>query len=214
MNRCARPDWRSFHLRCWRPASRRSPVRYADKIGHRWILAVGSAACGVGYLSFIVLLDAGPGTWTVFMPVSLLVGFGRRRHDRHLVERRAGRRRLGPVRHRQRDDTHHAAGVVRTRHLRDRGAARRRLQRSRCRQVPVGLGVRRHRLPGGRSDRRPHLPRRLQRRPRRRINASVTTTPAGARASERRWPDDSRSTTIRSNRRCTRCASLECERGL
>lgn len=50
--------------------------RFADRVGHRWILAIGSAACGVGFLSFIVVLDADAAVWTVFVPVSLLVGFG------------------------------------------------------------------------------------------------------------------------------------------
>ena len=50
--------------------------RYADRIGHRWILAVGSAVCGLAYLSYVVVLDATPATWTVFVPISLLVGFG------------------------------------------------------------------------------------------------------------------------------------------
>ena len=50
--------------------------RFADRVGHRWILAIGSAACGLGFLSFLVVLDADPAVWTVFVPVSLLVGFG------------------------------------------------------------------------------------------------------------------------------------------
>jgi EmrB/QacA subfamily drug resistance transporter len=50
--------------------------RAADKIGHRWILAGGSVACGLGYLSYLVLLDESPATWTVFVPLSLLVGLG------------------------------------------------------------------------------------------------------------------------------------------
>ncbi len=50
--------------------------RFADRVGHRWILTTGSAACGVGYLSFLFLLDETPSTWTVYVPMSLLVGFG------------------------------------------------------------------------------------------------------------------------------------------
>ena len=50
--------------------------RWADKIGHRWILAVGSASCGVAYLSYVFVLDSTPATWTLFVPISLLVGFG------------------------------------------------------------------------------------------------------------------------------------------
>lgn len=50
--------------------------RYADKIGHRWILAIGSAVCGLGYLSYLFVLDESPATWTAFVPFSLLVGLG------------------------------------------------------------------------------------------------------------------------------------------
>ena len=50
--------------------------RFADRIGHRWILAAGSASCGVGYLLFLFLLDETPATWTVYVPTSLLVGLG------------------------------------------------------------------------------------------------------------------------------------------
>jgi len=50
--------------------------RWADKIGHRWILAIGSACCGVGYLSFLLLLDESPSTWSMYVPISLLIGLG------------------------------------------------------------------------------------------------------------------------------------------
>jgi EmrB/QacA subfamily drug resistance transporter len=50
--------------------------RFADRVGHRWILAAGSGACAVGYLSFLVTLDATPATWSVYVPTSLLVGAG------------------------------------------------------------------------------------------------------------------------------------------
>jgi EmrB/QacA subfamily drug resistance transporter len=50
--------------------------RWADRIGHRWILTIGSAACGIGYLSYVFTLGATPSTWSVFVPTSLLVGFG------------------------------------------------------------------------------------------------------------------------------------------
>ena len=50
--------------------------RFADRIGHRWILAAGSVACSVGYLSFLVTLDATPATWSVYVPTSLIVGLG------------------------------------------------------------------------------------------------------------------------------------------
>lgn len=50
--------------------------RFADRIGHRWILAGGSTACSVGYLSFLFTLDGEPATWGVYVPTSLLVGLG------------------------------------------------------------------------------------------------------------------------------------------
>lgn len=50
--------------------------RFADRVGHRWILAIGSAVNGVAYLSYIALLDGEPSVWTTFVPVSLLVGAG------------------------------------------------------------------------------------------------------------------------------------------
>lgn len=55
-----------------------SPVagRYADRIGHRWILAGGSALCGIPYLSYTFLLDENPSVWSVFVPTGLLVGVG------------------------------------------------------------------------------------------------------------------------------------------
>ncbi|MFT4659349.1 MAG: EmrB/QacA subfamily drug resistance transporter [Ilumatobacter sp.] len=55
-----------------------SPVagRYADRIGHRWILASGSALCGLPYLAYILLLDDEPAVWTVFVPLGLVVGVG------------------------------------------------------------------------------------------------------------------------------------------
>ena len=55
-----------------------SPIagRYADRIGHRWILAGGSVLCAVGYLLQPLLLDETPAVWTVFVPVGLIVGVG------------------------------------------------------------------------------------------------------------------------------------------
>jgi EmrB/QacA subfamily drug resistance transporter len=50
--------------------------RWADRVGHRWILAGGSAACGVGYLLQLALVDGPVATWTIFVPTSLLVGLG------------------------------------------------------------------------------------------------------------------------------------------
>lgn len=55
-----------------------SPVagRFADRIGHRWILAIGSALNGFAYLSYIFVLDENPSVWTTFVPISLFVGVG------------------------------------------------------------------------------------------------------------------------------------------
>lgn len=55
-----------------------SPVagRFADRVGHRWILATGSAVNGVAYLSYTLVLDEDPSVWTVFVPISLFVGVG------------------------------------------------------------------------------------------------------------------------------------------
>ena len=50
--------------------------RFADRIGHRWILAVGSTSCALGYMSFLFTLDEDPAIWTVYVPTSLLVGLG------------------------------------------------------------------------------------------------------------------------------------------
>lgn len=49
--------------------------RFADRIGHRWILAVGSVLCSTGPLAFLVLLDESPNL-ALFIPVSLIVGAG------------------------------------------------------------------------------------------------------------------------------------------
>ena len=50
--------------------------RLADRIGHRWILAAGSALNGSAYLSYIFVLDESPSVWTTFVPISLFVGIG------------------------------------------------------------------------------------------------------------------------------------------
>ena len=55
-----------------------SPVagRYADRIGHRWILAGGTSLCAFGYFLQLFLLDEEPAVWNVLVPVSLIVGVG------------------------------------------------------------------------------------------------------------------------------------------
>lgn len=50
--------------------------RWADRIGHRWILAVGCASCGLAFLAYIVFLGETSSVWTRFVPLSLLSGLG------------------------------------------------------------------------------------------------------------------------------------------
>jgi EmrB/QacA subfamily drug resistance transporter len=50
--------------------------RLADRIGHRWILAVGTSLCGLGYLSYLLTLGESATTWTRFVPTSIVVGIG------------------------------------------------------------------------------------------------------------------------------------------
>ena len=55
-----------------------SPIvgRWADRIGHKWMLAIGCGFCGVGYLLQLALLTESATIWTRFVPISLLVGIG------------------------------------------------------------------------------------------------------------------------------------------
>lgn len=55
-----------------------SPVtgRWADRIGHRWILGIGCGFCGLPYLLYVLLLTETSGLWTMFVPISLLTGIG------------------------------------------------------------------------------------------------------------------------------------------
>lgn len=55
-----------------------SPIsgRWADKIGHRWILAAGCSSCGLGFLLFVFFLSEQNTVWTRFVPLSLFVGIG------------------------------------------------------------------------------------------------------------------------------------------
>ena len=55
-----------------------SPIsgRWADRIGHRWILGAGCLSCGLGYLLYVLLLGEQNDVWSRFVPVSLLVGLG------------------------------------------------------------------------------------------------------------------------------------------
>jgi EmrB/QacA subfamily drug resistance transporter len=49
---------------------------WADRIGHRWILGVGSALCGLANVAYLLLLDDEPTVFTRFVPISLVVGAG------------------------------------------------------------------------------------------------------------------------------------------
>jgi EmrB/QacA subfamily drug resistance transporter len=55
-----------------------SPVsgRLADRIGHRWILAGGSAICATGYVLLALAVGDQPAVWSRFVPISLLMGAG------------------------------------------------------------------------------------------------------------------------------------------
>ncbi|MGF1596857.1 MAG: MFS transporter [Acidimicrobiales bacterium] len=50
--------------------------RLADRVGHRWILTVGSTISAVGYLLFILVLDDGPHVFDHYVPISALIGIG------------------------------------------------------------------------------------------------------------------------------------------
>ena len=50
--------------------------RWGDQIGHRWILTAGCAVCGLGYLSYLLLLDEEAATWTRYVPMSIPIGAG------------------------------------------------------------------------------------------------------------------------------------------
>ena len=50
--------------------------RWADRIGHRWILMTGSLFCSAGYFGYLLVLDGEPAVWNRFVPVSVLIGIG------------------------------------------------------------------------------------------------------------------------------------------
>ena len=55
-----------------------SPItgRWADRVGHRWLLTLGCLLLGVAYLLYIVMLNEEPALWNRFVPISLLAGLG------------------------------------------------------------------------------------------------------------------------------------------
>ena len=50
--------------------------RLADRVGHRWILSLGSICCGLAVVGFLLLLGPEPQVFTRFVPISLLSGIG------------------------------------------------------------------------------------------------------------------------------------------
>lgn len=48
----------------------------ADRYGHRWLLGIGCAICGVGYTIYAVVLGSSPQLLNVFVPVGILIGVG------------------------------------------------------------------------------------------------------------------------------------------
>lgn len=55
-----------------------SPItgRWADRVGHRWLLGAGCASSGLAYVLYIVLLDDSVALWSRYVPVSLFLGLG------------------------------------------------------------------------------------------------------------------------------------------
>ena len=50
--------------------------RWADRLGHRWLLGGGCIALATSYLLYVLLLDGTASVWTTFVPISLLGGVG------------------------------------------------------------------------------------------------------------------------------------------
>ena len=50
--------------------------RLADRIGHRWILAVGSTLSAAGYIGYLLVLNEEPHVFDRLVPLSLMVGIG------------------------------------------------------------------------------------------------------------------------------------------
>ena len=59
-------------------AAAASPIagRWADRIGHRWLLTAGCALLGLSYLLYILAFDETPTLWNQYVPISLLAGLG------------------------------------------------------------------------------------------------------------------------------------------
>ena len=50
--------------------------RWADRIGHRWILTFGCLVCALGYGLYVLIIDETTGLWTEYVPISLIIGVG------------------------------------------------------------------------------------------------------------------------------------------
>jgi EmrB/QacA subfamily drug resistance transporter len=50
--------------------------RWADRIGHRWILAIGCVFCATGYALYALVLDEAPAVWNQFVPIGMITGVG------------------------------------------------------------------------------------------------------------------------------------------
>ncbi len=48
----------------------------ADRVGHRWVLAIGCVLCAIGYGALVVALGEEPSVWSRFVPLSLVAGAG------------------------------------------------------------------------------------------------------------------------------------------
>ncbi len=142
-----------------------SPIagRYADRIGHRWILAGGSALCAIGYLLQPLLLDATPAVWSVFVPVGLIVGVGvgatiATWSSAGLTEVRPAQFGTANATVRTTQQVGYALGIsVIVAILAER------LDRPAAVGVPLGVAVRRRRLPRSGGHHRRHVSRRFDR---------------------------------------------------
>ncbi len=55
-----------------------SPItgRWADRLGHRWLLGAGCLSLALSYALYVLVLDDTPAVWSLFVPISLLGGLG------------------------------------------------------------------------------------------------------------------------------------------
>ena len=50
--------------------------RWADRIGHRWILTAGCLVSAFAYVLYLLIFDETAAPWSQYVPVSLLLGIG------------------------------------------------------------------------------------------------------------------------------------------